>query len=89
MEYHNVINTNLITDYANLHMFPHPVREPELFAQWLQATRHIITETEPEIIYKKYKVCHEHFPSDMKYRQFILRTAVPCLNLKGKVYLTI
>lgn len=65
-------------------MFPHPGIEPKLFSQWSQATQHVIKETEPELIYKKYKVCHEHFTSDMKCGNYILRTAVPLLNLKGK-----
>ncbi|XP_026317228.1 uncharacterized protein LOC113228198 [Hyposmocoma kahamanoa] len=69
---------------AYLHMFPDPAKERKLFAQWLQETQHIIKETEPDIIYKKYRVCHEHFASHMKYGQFISRTAVPSLNLKDK-----
>ncbi|CAH2076658.1 unnamed protein product, partial [Iphiclides podalirius] len=71
-------------DQITLHTFPNPDKEPDRFRSWIYAVKGDILSLDNQIIYKRRRVCHNHF--ETKYHTWtrsLSPNAVPTLNLPG------
>lgn len=65
------------------HLFPHPNKERILFDTWVNQTgNNALCILDPMVVYKNYRVCHQHFTvEDITRNMYRKKTAVPSLHL--------
>lgn len=81
----SLITYSIISDTnANLHKFPNPNKDKELFNTWVYSIGGDILQLENEYIFKYRRVCRGHF--EQKYwcrNNRLSKEAVPTISMPG------